>query len=102
LPTCSEVSRRSLHDALPISSIVVAAPVGERERWVSAAGRTTIESDGARDLCVRLAARYWDLDDPIRAKDLEDILAEQWVRLVIQDRKSTRLNSSHVAISYAV
>src|SRR3954447_9055416 len=74
----------------PRASIVVPAPVGERERWVSAAGRTTIESDGARDLCVRLAARYWDLDDPIRAKDLEDILAEQWVRLVIHPENVSR------------
>jgi nitroimidazol reductase NimA-like FMN-containing flavoprotein (pyridoxamine 5'-phosphate oxidase superfamily) len=67
----------------PRASLVVAAPVGERERWVSVAGRTALEPDGARDLCVRLAARYWDLDDPIRAKDLEEILAEQWVRVVI-------------------
>src|SRR3954469_25324042 len=67
----------------PRASLVVAAPVGERERWVSVAGRTTVEPEGARDLCVRLAARYWDLDDPIRANDLEEIPAEQWVRLVI-------------------
>ncbi|WP_181958552.1 pyridoxamine 5'-phosphate oxidase family protein [Nonomuraea diastatica] len=48
----------------PRGSIVVAAPVGERERWVSVAGRTTVEADGAHDLCARLAARYWDLDGP--------------------------------------
>jgi hypothetical protein len=74
----------------PRASIVVAAPVGERERWVSVAGRTTVESDGAHDLCVRLAARYWDLDDPIRAKDLEEMLAEQWVRLVIHPEDVSR------------
>src|SRR5690348_4575150 len=38
----------------PRASIVVAAPVGERERWVSVAGRTTVEADGAHDLCSRL------------------------------------------------
>jgi hypothetical protein len=67
----------------PRASIVVAAPVGERERWVSVAGRTTVETDGAHDLITRLAARYWDLDDPVRADDLAEILAAQWVRLVI-------------------
>lgn len=67
----------------PRASIVVAAPVGERERWVSAAGRTTLEPDGAHDLCARLAARYWDLDDPARADDLAGMLATDLVRLVI-------------------
>ena len=67
----------------PRASIVIAAPVGERERWVSVAGRATVETDGAHDLCTRLAARYWDLDDPVRAADLAAILAEEQVRLVI-------------------
>jgi general stress protein 26 len=67
----------------PRASIVVAAPVGERERWVSVAGRTTVERDGAHDLCSRLAARYWDLDDPVRAADLTAILADDQVRVVI-------------------
>ena len=59
--------RRLRHD--PRASLVVAAPVGERERWVSVAGRITVEPDGADDLSARLAARYWDLDDPTRAAD---------------------------------
>ena len=68
----------------PRASIVVAAPVGERERWVSVAGPATVEPDGARDLAARLAARYWDLDEPGRADDLAALLAaEEWVRVVI-------------------
>lgn len=67
----------------PRASIVVAAPVCERERWLSVAGRTTLEPDGAHDLCARLAARYWDLDDPARADDLAEMLAADQVRLVI-------------------
>ncbi|GAA2323465.1 pyridoxamine 5'-phosphate oxidase family protein [Streptomyces violaceusniger] len=67
----------------PRASIVVAAPVGERERWLSVAGRTTVEPEGAHELCTRLAARYWDLDDPVRADDLAGILATKQVRLVI-------------------
>jgi nitroimidazol reductase NimA-like FMN-containing flavoprotein (pyridoxamine 5'-phosphate oxidase superfamily) len=53
----------------PRASLVVAAPVGERERWVSVPGRIAVEPDGAHDLSARLAARYWDLDDPTRAAD---------------------------------
>jgi len=67
----------------PRASIVVAAPVSERERWVSIAGRTTVETDGAHDLCSRLAARYWDLGDQVRADDLAAILAANQVRVVL-------------------
>ncbi|WP_262703791.1 MULTISPECIES: pyridoxamine 5'-phosphate oxidase family protein [Streptomyces] len=74
----------------PRASIVVAAPVGERERWLSVAGRTTLESDGAHELCARLAARYWDLDDPTRANDLAEILATEQIRLVIHPETVSR------------
>ncbi|AGP58144.1 pyridoxamine 5'-phosphate oxidase family protein [Streptomyces rapamycinicus] len=74
----------------PRASIVVAAPVGERERWLSVAGRTTVESDGAHELCARLAARYWDLDDPARANDLAEILATEQIRLVIHPETVSR------------
>jgi hypothetical protein len=73
--------RRARRD--PRASLVVTAPVGERERWVSVAGRTTVDPDGARELATRLAARYWDLDDPVRVKDLDAMLAEEHVRLII-------------------
>lgn len=74
----------------PRASIVVAAPVGERERWVSIAGSVTVELDGAHDLASRLAARYWDLADPTRAADLAGILAEDQVRLVIHPETVNR------------
>lgn len=67
----------------PRASLVVTAPVGERERWVAVAGSTTIAVDGAGDLIERLAARYWDLSDPVRADDLAGMLREEWVRIVI-------------------
>ena len=67
----------------PRASLVVAAPVDERERWISIAGHTRVVADGAHELAARLAARYWDLDDPARAADLADILAHDQVRLVI-------------------
>ncbi|SHM95417.1 pyridoxamine 5'-phosphate oxidase family protein [Streptomyces yunnanensis] len=74
----------------PRASIVVTAPVGERERWLSITGRTTVEPDGAHDLAARLAARYWNLDDPARADDLAGILAAVWVRLVIHPETVSR------------
>ncbi|WP_433832818.1 pyridoxamine 5'-phosphate oxidase family protein [Actinoplanes sp. CA-015351] len=74
----------------PRASIVVAAPVGERERWVSIAGRTTVEAGGANELAARLAARYWDLDDAVRAADLADILATDQLRIVIHPEKVSR------------
>lgn len=75
----------------PRASIVVAAPVGERERWVSVAGRTTIETDGAHDLAARLAARYWDLADPVRADELAAILAVDQVRIVLHPETVRRV-----------
>ena len=77
----------------PRASIVVAAPVGERERWVSVAGRTTVEVDGGHDLCTRLAARYWDPDDPTRAADLAEMLTADWVRVVIHPEAVSRYSN---------
>jgi nitroimidazol reductase NimA-like FMN-containing flavoprotein (pyridoxamine 5'-phosphate oxidase superfamily) len=74
----------------PRASIVVAAPVGERERWVSVAGRITVEPEDAPDLAKRLAARYWDLDDPARVDDLAGILAADQVRLVLHPEAVSR------------
>ncbi|BBY66798.1 pyridoxamine 5'-phosphate oxidase family protein [Mycolicibacterium helvum] len=77
----------------PRASLVVVAPVGERERWVSVTGRATVEPDGATDLAGRLAARYWDLDDPNRADELAEMLAAEWVRFVIHPTKVSRYPS---------
>lgn len=74
----------------PRASLVVAAPVGERERWVSVAGRATVEADGAHDLCSRLAARYWDLGDRARADVLAMMLAADLVRVVIHPESVRR------------
>ena len=76
----------------PRASLVVAAPATERERWLAVAGPTTIETDGAHDLAARLAARYWDLDDPVRAADLDALLADDYVRIVIHPESVRRLS----------
>ncbi|MFB6768262.1 pyridoxamine 5'-phosphate oxidase family protein [Streptomyces sp. NPDC056337] len=77
----------------PRASLLVASPVGERERWISVAGRTTLETGGAHELAARLAARYWDLDDPGRAEDLAGMLAVEQVRLVIHPEKVSRFTN---------
>lgn len=74
----------------PRASLVVAAPVGERERWVSVAGTTTLESQGAQQLATRLADRYWDLTDEGRATELQQMLGADLLRLVIHPDKVTR------------
>ena len=74
----------------PRASIVVAAPVGERERWVSIAGRTTMGPDGAHDLVARLFARYWGLEAPARADELAAMLAADWLRIVIHPEAVSR------------
>ncbi|MEU6129264.1 pyridoxamine 5'-phosphate oxidase family protein [Saccharopolyspora sp. NPDC047091] len=74
----------------PRASLVVAAPVGEREHWVSVAGRVTFEPDGAEDLARRLAARYWDLTDPTRIADLDAMLAAGVLRCTLHPEKTHR------------
>ncbi|MER6663765.1 pyridoxamine 5'-phosphate oxidase family protein [Amycolatopsis japonica] len=74
----------------PRASIIVAAPVGERERWVSVSGHATVEPDGAHDLAARLAERYWDLEDPAHAGELAGIQTLDLVRLVIRPEKVSR------------
>src|SRR3989454_2345108 len=80
----TEIYTLSLHDALPISpetsslpSSRAAAPPGA---WKPK--QATLE--------------VWSSDDSALAQVLQDCLAEN------RDRKSTRLNSSHLVISYAV
>ena len=75
----------------PRAAIVVAAPVGERERWVSVTGHATVQPGGAHDLAARLAARYWDLDDPTRAQDLATMSAGDLLRVVLHPDAVRRL-----------
>src|SRR5205814_8600287 len=77
-PTAA-LSTLSLHDALPIS---------------------------AEDLLPRIArrrpARAHGLDPTAELAERARRLRARGAHLVVEDRKSTRLNSSHLGISYAV
>src|SRR5690606_41877498 len=94
--TTSEMSTLSLHDALPIwgEDRQVAAPPGLR------IGENRLQEGRERDLD---RARLVTLEGPggdRHPQSSDHRRAER--RLRQEDRKSTRLNSSHVKISYAV
>src|SRR5690606_39804745 len=91
-----------LHDALPISAargdddadpVLRSGPieVDTRTRRVTVAGAEVDLTRKEFDLLALLAR------DPGATRTRDEILEEVW-----EDRKSTRLNSSHVKISYAV
>ncbi len=50
----------------PAASLVIHNTVDEPEAWIAWDGDVTIGGPGAGDLALRLARRYWDLDDPSR------------------------------------
>src|SRR5207253_6371648 len=81
-PTVSEISTLSLHDALPILVPPFEGP--DELFFYTEARRFAEHPDYRENLLYRLGA-------PIDTTGFRD-----------KDRKSTRLNSSHVAISYAV
>src|SRR5690349_23833474 len=68
-----------------------------QQRGLAAAARTEQREELARPDVERDA-----VDGPKAAEGLDHVLDPQDRRLGIRDRKSTRLNSSHVEISYAV
>src|SRR5437773_8385522 len=83
LPPTTEVYLLSLHDALPIC--VRASPPA-----------------CLRDVCVRAAASTKERTDGSRFERQGGAGHRRQQRYRQGDRKSTRLNSSHITISYAV
>src|SRR5262245_63938773 len=90
------LSTLSLHDALPI--LVADLLDDDRDGGVADALR------GA-DAVFHLAGRAGVRDatpDRERLRHRDNVLAAERVLGTVPDRKSTRLNSSHLGISYAV
>src|SRR5699024_12071752 len=83
---CSVIYSLSLHDALPISKLLVNVL---QPRW------GLVGYDLNKNIKV-FEKGY------INTKAIEGISPLILLILLIPDRKSTRLNSSHVSISYAV
>src|SRR5207249_5397827 len=85
----------SLHDALPISQRVRAVYLAERERWIR-----SLEISGREEVLFELEMLLRGID---RFFNLRNLFGERLPPADRDlDRKSTRLNSSHVSISYAV
>src|SRR5699024_12338389 len=85
-PAHSEIYTLSLHDALPIC-------------------RASKDSENKRKTCKKREKFNIKLKSLLSLhhfRFVEDILIVIRTRLSCLDRKSTRLNSSHVSISYAV
>src|SRR5690606_41069209 len=87
----------SLHDALPISMISgrgLGATGGTLDKLEAIPGfRTNLSLDEMRDVVERVGCVINGATETLVPADR---------RLYALDRKSTRLNSSHVKISYAV
>src|SRR5207249_11450720 len=90
-PPPTEIYTLSLHDALPISDTARALEAEARERLLR-------EAD---DAIYNRRNNAVEQERKIRENELNTEVAVQTKQREI-DRKSTRLNSSHVSISYAV
>src|SRR5699024_11938814 len=91
-------STLSLHDALPISRTDLLRPVRDD---LSAHGRRAPEhrSDGDAGAADGHGAPAGDVPE---LGGRFGAAGDRRVEVLLRDRKSTRLNSSHVSISYAV
>src|SRR5207248_9835178 len=95
-------SALSLHDALPIFSLAVCASC----QWGSLARGQVSPTESAKKIkpAEGLEAVLWASEPMVKNPTNLDVdsRGRVWVTEGLKDRKSTRLNSSHRTISYAV
>src|SRR5205807_5640156 len=92
----------SLHDALPISAYKVAGCPGGLGLNKAAFSAPTAGVQGTLGRNVLRGFAWHELDMTIRRQfPIHEAIALQFRADVGADRKSTRLNSSHLVISYA-
>jgi PPOX class probable F420-dependent enzyme len=56
----------------PRATLLATNTLNEPERWVAFDGRVEIRREGGFELAHRLAARYWNLDDPEHKATVEE------------------------------
>src|SRR5205814_8766913 len=88
----------SLHDALPIYSARISCCLASsREKTTTFAGFPS-----SPERSRRTSARPSEPVPPVTRMCLPSSIGDPFIHPRFQDRKSTRLNSSHLGISYAV
>src|SRR5699024_11454919 len=101
-PSPASTYTLSLHDALPIFSAQTRSAPVDRRQYRQSLPRGGVHG---RERADRLGADPVRADlrgEPPRPVDHQPSRRILWSQLMNTDRKSTRLNSSHVSISYAV
>src|SRR5205807_10313878 len=99
-PPTHTISTLSLHDALPILEVRIVLPNGAN-RLLHTLGRAVLNNAGK---IVRIVGTSQDITERSKADQKFKALLESApdAIVIVRDRKSTRLNSSHLVISYAV
>ena len=77
----------------PRASVVVSAPSGEPEHWVSAEGPVTLHDTGGSELATRLAARYWTWTDPTHRQFLDEWRSGGVTRVVLRPEVVNRFSA---------
>src|SRR5699024_12848435 len=94
----TEIYTLSLHDALPIYTQNIHEFVNDVEKATDGDLKINVHSAGS-------LIKHQEIKNAVRSKQVEIgefIISNLANEHPILDRKSTRLNSSHVSISYAV
>src|SRR5690606_41877212 len=95
-PSCLDTYTLSLHDALPISSSRCSRPSRSCSAGMDGCSECTCASSDPGPAAACCA------DEVAQPASSTSAAEKTTVRTTATDRKSTRLNSSHVKISYAV
>src|SRR2546421_5483665 len=98
----TEIYTLSLHDALPISLAVAVEAAGLSPDADEAKLRAHLEGVDVRLQGDRLLLDGRDVTEEIRTPRISELTSRLTRLATVRDRKSTRLNSSHDQISYAV
>src|SRR5690606_41866287 len=92
MPATPDTYTHSLHDALPIFY---------QEKLISLTKKGKTGADEIKQMMADLRANPPQSLGGIKVKEIRDY-STSTAHILYEDRKSTRLNSSHVKISYAV